>query len=134
MASDKTNLKKAVQLGMPWGTAAHRLRQRLFFSLLVKLGENVCLKCGQKIESLYSELSIDHKQDWLDNDPALFWDESNIAYSHRKCNKAGRRNQKTGKHGTQGIYVTGCRCRACTDAHNAVTNEWRWKKGLRKKR
>jgi hypothetical protein len=133
MPSNKTNLKKAQQLGMPWGTAAHRLRQRLFFSLLVKLGENVCFKCGKHIESS-SELSIEHKQDWLDNDPALFWDESNVAYSHRKCNKAGRHAPKTGKHGTNGIYVLGCRCRPCTDAHVKWNNEWRWKKGLRNKR
>ena len=128
-----SNKKKAQQLGMPWGTATHRLRQRLFFSLLVKLGENVCFKCGQRIETV-DELSIDHKQDWLDVDPQLFWAEDNCAYSHRRCNKASRRIGKTGRHGTHGLYTEGCRCRECTDAHVAYNNQWRYRKGLRTER
>ncbi len=127
-----SNKKKAEQLGMPWGTAAHRLRQRLFFSLLMKLGENVCFKCGGQIES-YRDLSIEHKKDWLDIDPVLFWDESNIAYSHRKCNKAGRHFLKR-THGTHGVYTRGCRCRECTNAHVAYNNQWRYRKGLRTER
>jgi hypothetical protein len=61
--------------------------EREFFGLLVKLGENKCFKCGKMIEKA-SELSIEHKKDWLDVDPQLFWAEDNIAYSHRGCNKA----------------------------------------------
>src|SRR5271167_4632752 len=132
MADTKANQKRTTQLGMAWGTAAHRLRQQLFFSLLVKLGENKCFKCGEMIEKA-SELSIEHKKDWLDVDPALFWAEDNIAYSHRKCNMPSRRTPKTGRHGTQGLYVGGCRCEACTKAHNASTNDWRIRKGLRRK-
>ena len=128
-----SNEKKAKQLGMAWGTAAYRLRQQLFFSLLKKVGENTCFKCGGTIEKV-SDLSIDHKKDWLDVDPTLFWAEDNIAYSHRRCNKAARRTPKTGRHGTQGLYTGGCRCEACTKAHNASTNDWRWRKGLRQKR
>jgi len=118
---------------MPFGTASNRLKQRLFFGLLVKLGDNVCFKCGKLIEKA-SELSIEHKKDWLDVDPQLFWAEDNIAYSHRKCNKAARRTPKTGRHGTHGLYTLGCRCKPCTDAHVAYNNEWRWQKGLRKKK
>jgi hypothetical protein len=89
-----TNRKKAEQLGMPC-TANGRLKLRLFFGLLVKLGENKCFKCGKMIEKA-SELSIEHKKDWLDVDPQLFWAEDNIAYSHRGCNKAGRHDGEDG--------------------------------------
>lgn len=129
--ANTTNRRRADQLGMAWGTAAHRLRRRLFHGLLVKLGANICHKCSLPIDSP-EELSIEHMKDWLDVDPALFWDESNIAYSHRKCNRPSRFNQPTGKHGTQGMYVGGCRCEACSKAHNKSTNEWRYRKGLRR--
>jgi hypothetical protein len=78
--------KKDQALGIPLGTATHRLRRSLFFALVVKCGENICYRCEEEITSEH-ELSIEHKVDWLGNSPELFWDLDNIAYSHRKCNK-----------------------------------------------
>jgi hypothetical protein len=44
------------------------------------------------------DFSIEHKQRWLDVDPALFWDLTNIAFSHFICNsRAG------GKEGAKAI-------------------------------
>jgi hypothetical protein len=76
---------KDAQLGMPFGTAANKLRKNLLFSLAEKLGLTVCFRCGYKINSP-AELSIDHKVDWLHQGPELFWDLENVAFSHRVCN------------------------------------------------
>lgn len=74
---------------MPLGTASGRLKKEILFSLVQRLGEDNCFKCGQKILTS-SELSIEHKKPWLDVDVSLFWDLENIAFSHLKCNKAER--------------------------------------------
>jgi hypothetical protein len=85
------NKVKAAQLGMPIGTAAGRLRKKILFSLLQRLDEDVCFKCGEEIEST-DELSIEHKKPWLHTDDpvGLFFDIDNIAFSHLSCNKANR--------------------------------------------
>lgn len=80
-----TNDRKAAQLGMPLGTASHRLRKMVMFNLIKRLEEDQCYRCQRKIRSP-EELSIDHKQDWLNVDPDLFWDLDNIAFSHLRCN------------------------------------------------
>lgn len=85
--------KQNVQLGMPYGTACNKLRKSLLFSLIKELNKNVCYQCGKIIES-EDELSIEHKIPFIDSeDPKkLFFDLSNIAFSHLKCNiKAARR-------------------------------------------
>lgn len=82
--------KKSQQLGMPLGTAQNRLRRILFFNLLVKYNENICFRCKELILSS-DDLHIDHKEPWIDASPELFWDTSNIAYSHAKCNCSARR-------------------------------------------
>jgi hypothetical protein len=84
---DKTNEKKANQLGMPLGTATHRLRKMIMLKLLRDSGQDVCFRCGKKIES-ESDLSIEHKVAWMDVDVNLFWDLDNIAFSHLSCNIA----------------------------------------------
>lgn len=76
--------KKSKILGMPWGTANHRLRKSILFSLLQRLGEDCCFRCGNKVVDI-DTLSIEHKQPWVD-DPDLFWDLGNISFSHLKCN------------------------------------------------
>lgn len=89
-----SNRKKAQQLGMSFGKASHELRRAMTLHLLQKLGEDSCYRCGKKIERP-EDLSMDHKIDWLDNDPKLFWDVLNVAYSHKWCNKTGRRERPT---------------------------------------
>jgi hypothetical protein len=91
------NEKKNAQLGMPIGTASNRLRKRIIFSLLRRLGETNCFRCGCPIET-FVELSVEHKTPWLDTpDPvAVFFDIENIAFSHLTCNvgEARKGNQR----------------------------------------
>lgn len=87
------------QLGMPMGTAAHRLRKMIMFDLIQKTNQDFCFVCDERIETP-EELSIEHKRPWLDIDPALFWDLDNIAFSHRNCNKPHRPNGGTNKNKT----------------------------------
>lgn len=85
----KSTLRKSEQLGIPFGTACGRLRTSLMFQLVQQAKRDTCFKCGTAIESA-EELSIEHKEPWLDNDPDLFWDLDNIAFSHRRCNVVHR--------------------------------------------
>lgn len=79
-------------LGMSHGAAAGKLRKNILFSLLVRLKENVCFRCGKEI-SFSDDLSIEHKEPWEGISAELFWDLSNIAFSHLVCNfRAGRRD------------------------------------------
>lgn len=82
---NSNRLPKEEILGMAWGTAAHRLRKEVMFSLVKKCGEDVCFRCGNKIETAL-DLSLDHMEDWENVDVALFWNVDNITFSHRKCN------------------------------------------------
>jgi hypothetical protein len=89
----------AEQLGMPHGTATHRLRKSILFHLLKKLGENYCFKCAELIE-IVDELSIEHKKPWEGISTELFWNLDNIAFSHIQCNKPhrwGKGNLNLGK-------------------------------------
>lgn len=92
-----SNKVKDEQLGMPLGTASGKLKKQILFHLLVKLNENVCFKCEEKILNV-DDLSIEHKKNWLhtENPKELFFDIENIAFSHIKCNTPER------KHG--GLY------------------------------
>ena len=74
-------------LGLPLATANYRLYKQVLFSVVVKLGENVCHRCSLAIESS-DELSIEHKEDWLSAKyPAqVFFDLENIGFSHILCN------------------------------------------------
>ena len=78
------------QLGMPYGTACNRLRQKLLFSLVKKLGLAHCYVCGKEIET-EEDLSMEHFLPWEGRDAALFWDLDNIGFSHRGCNAVHRR-------------------------------------------
>lgn len=81
------NEKKTDQLGIPYGTASHKLRKALMFSMAKELKKDICLHCKVAIENI-DEFSIDHIVPWLDsnNPKELFYDLSNIAFSHIKCN------------------------------------------------
>lgn len=88
-----SNRVKDEQLGCSYSSARMRLAKTLIFSFLQRLGEDVCFRCGKKIENI-EDLSVDHKEPWLHNDIALFWDINNISFSHRKCNSGARRSTK----------------------------------------
>lgn len=100
---------RAAQLGMPFGTAAHRLRKMIMFSLLVKLGENTCYRCGEEISSVDS-LSVEHKQPWLHVNADLFWDLGNVAFSHLSCNRPDRPGSSKGfrKRPPSVAWCSGC--------------------------
>lgn len=82
---------RAKQLGMNPGTASHRLVKDLLYDFVIKAGHK-CHRCGKEMDR--ENFSIEHIEPWLHSpDPvALFFDISNIAYSHLRCNAAaGRR-------------------------------------------
>ncbi len=85
----KSNERKSKALGQPHGTAAHRLRKNILFSLVCKLEENICFQCGGEILTV-EDLSIEHKEPWLQADDPVksFFDLGNIAFSHLSCNCA----------------------------------------------
>lgn len=107
-ASDK---KKKDQLGMSHGTAQHRLRKMIMFDLVQRLGENVCYRCGEKINES-SELSIEHKVNFLDSDDPVknFFSLDNITFSHFKCNIAFTRRTV---HANNLKHIKSCSCKTC---------------------
>ena len=84
-----TSQRRAEQLEMDYGTASARLKKALMLHLLQRLGESNCFRCMQTITNP-EELSIDHKESWLDVSPGLFWDLNNVAFSHLRCNTTDR--------------------------------------------
>lgn len=124
-----SNSKKEDQLGMPSGTASNRLRKLILFDLASKLKLVVCFRCGEKIETA-ADFSIDHRIDWLDVDPDLFWDVENVVFSHFSCNIShGRRMERKVPHGTHTMYSHhGCRCLACTKAQREYQRKFNQKR------
>ena len=84
-----SNNKKSATLGIPHGTANHRLRKNILFFLLKKHHENVCIRCSQVINTV-EELSIEHIKPWEGISAELFWDLQNVAFSHLHCNRPHR--------------------------------------------
>ena len=121
--------KKSKQLGMNYSTASNRLRKKVLFMLIQRLKLDECFQCNNLIVEI-EDLSIEHKKPWLDDDPRLFWDMGNIAFSHRSCNSAAARyntkgNRKKYEHRIEDRkdeyghypshtwYDRGCRCNEC---------------------
>lgn len=123
---DKQGQKKADQLGMPHGTAQGRLRKNVMFSLIKLCGVDVCFQCGESIDSP-DDLSIEHKVPWLDSESPveLFFDLTNIAFSHLKCNAgAARRTQLRDPCPSFASYKHhGCRCEGCINAYRVYQRE-----------
>ena len=115
-----SNENKNKQLGMPFGTACGKLRKLIMFDLLKELNRNYCFCCNKEIKSV-EELSIEHKKPWLNVDVGLFWDLSNIAFSHLHCNcvrRDGITLRDTVEHGNRSKgYYHGCKCQPCKDAN-----------------
>lgn len=77
---------------MPYGTANARLRKKLMFHLLERLGETSCFRCGGEMTE--ETLSIEHKEPWLHVSLDLFWELDNVTFSHVRCNiSAARKNR-----------------------------------------
>ena len=124
--------KKSQQLGMPIGTATARLRKNILFSFLEKTKENICFQCGEIIENV-DDLSIEHKEPWLDSDNPLdkFFSLDNIAFSHLTCNIGAARKDVGPRvgHGTSGMYARGCRCKLCVDCNTNKCRDWNLRTG-----
>lgn len=105
---------KEDQLGCNAGTATSRLKKIVMFDLVKRLGLDTCFRCNKKIE-FASELSIDHKVNWLhaENPIDLFYDLGNVAFSHLLCNtKFSRRKSHVAaksKSGFKGVYLNATR-------------------------
>jgi hypothetical protein len=129
---NSSNAKKDKQLGMSHGKATHQLRKMIIFNLVQRLGEDVCYRCGKKIENV-DELSIEHKIDWLDssNPVDLFFDLGNIAFSHLNCNVSASYRptglRESTPHGRT-RYKAGCRCETCISAQHEAQRINREKK------
>lgn len=88
----KSMKKKNNQLGMSHSTACNRLRKNIMFSMMRQLDLDTCHQCDETIETA-RELSVEHVVPWLDSDDPtrLFFDLSNIAFSHLSCNSGAAR-------------------------------------------
>lgn len=94
VSKHNNNDNKSRFLGMPYGTAYHRLRKSLLFSLVQGACRDVCYRCGEKIGTI-DDFSIEHKKPWLYESVSKFWDLNNIAFSHLSCNIShSRPNQR----------------------------------------
>ena len=116
-----SNKKKSEQLGMNPGTAANRLKKMLLWKYLSMFGNNICFQCKKPIYHI-EELSIEHKEPWLDSeDPVkLYFDLDNVGFSHLSCNIGAKRQDKGSRteHGTRSRYVHhNCRCGKCKSAN-----------------
>ena len=127
------NAAKSAQLGMPFGTASHKLRKAVLFALLVRHGENVCYRCTDMIESA-DQLSLDHKKPWFGFATDLFWDVENVAFSHTQCNTDARRKTSRGHADRPRVALGECSvCRAANlpesaffrnaNRHNGLSTE-----------
>lgn len=89
---------------MSHGKAGYILRKSIMFSLVKELSKNKCFRCNKTIDYV-GEFSIDHILDWetSSNPKELFFDLSNITFSHLKCNiQAGKGNLKGNPNYTLG--------------------------------
>ena len=90
------------QLGVAQGTAANRLKKKIMFDFVQRLGLDNCHQCGEKIQTA-KELSVEHIKPYLHSGKAeeLYFDLNNIAFSHFKCNcgagGAAKRKSYNGK-------------------------------------
>lgn len=86
---------KQAQLGMNPSTAANKLLKDILWSFIVKNNQNFCHRCSLEMDR--ESFSIEHITPWLHSeDPLkLFFDISNISFSHLICNiKDGRKRPK----------------------------------------
>jgi len=103
-------MKKAQQLGMNPSTASGRLVKDLLFKFVIDSGHK-CHRCGDDLTR--DTFSIEHIKEWLDSDNpvGLYFDLSNIAFSHKTCNYAAKRTPH------KKYFTTEERRKADTDGH-----------------
>lgn len=108
---------KQKQLGMNPSTASGRLVKDILFYFIQQNGY-VCFQCNKSMSR--KDFSIEHKTPWLHSlDPVgLYFDLSNISFSHLKCNvNSARPKKRTVKCPSYIKYRNrGCRCKGCTES------------------
>jgi hypothetical protein len=105
---ETSNQVKARLLGEPFGTATSRLRKMLLFDYVKRCNNDICYRCGTKIETL-EEFSIEHTRPWqrADDPKEMFFDLTYIAFSHLSCNSSAPRPKSRN-------YIVGMKwCRLC---------------------
>ena len=83
-------------LGMNYGTADKRLTRMILLYLVQQLGQDICFRCGERIDSV-ATLSIEHTESWRKaaDPPDVFFDVTKIAFSHLRCNCGASNGDKT---------------------------------------
>lgn len=108
-------------LGMDVSTATARLKKAVMMDLIRKAGLDSCHRCGKTIEHP-DDLSLDHIQPWRRVSADLFWDLSNVAFSHRGCNKVDRPGRKIGPEGTSWCSA----CKKFLELAEFASNQSKW--------
>lgn len=97
--------------------AWYKLRKMILYNQAKELDKDICCRCHKKIENI-DGFSIDHVASWeKSSDPKkLFYDLSNIAFSHTSCNYLNDGNQRfrifKSKSGLRGVTQAGKRWKA----------------------
>lgn len=110
-------------LGMSFGAAANILLKDILFDFVMKAGYT-CFRCQGELTR--DTFSIEHKAAWrkFENPSEGFFDLTNIAFSHKRCNTAaGEKIGRTPRHGGKSMYDSGCRCDPCKSSMRL-----RWRK------
>ena len=113
------------QLGMSESTAKHRLTRLLLFDYAKQTGSGFCFRCGIELESV-DNFSIEHKIDWLHSaDPVgSFFDITNIAFSHRECNRPRYELLRKAHEDSSLAWCSGCQ--KWLDKENFYSNKSHW--------
>lgn len=84
-STDKYFLDK---LGVKAGKALGILYKKIRFDQAVRLKEDICCRCGEKITDI-DDFTIDHIEPWIHSEDPVdrFYNLDNIGYAHSKCNK-----------------------------------------------
>ena len=104
---------KHKQLGMNASTASAILLKDILFRYIEKDNIN-CFRCNSPMTR--ENFSVDHKEPWLhsDNPKDLFFNLSNVSFSHLKCNiAAGRKTKPKATCPSIARYRAKCRCEEC---------------------
>lgn len=98
-----------------------------------------CVQCKSlvdlRLDHIDPKQKVDHKI-WSWSEERRNAELSKCQVLCEPCHKIKTAKDKwdASPHGTQSKYTCGCRCQLCLDAHNLSTREWRYSKGLRKRR
>lgn len=83
-----TKKDRSDQLGESFGAARNRLHRNLLYHLATRLDMLSCYKCKQHIDTV-EVFTIEHMKPWQRQEDPIkaFFDLSNIAFSHARCNR-----------------------------------------------